>query len=361
MTPATIKWLRQPFLRLLAVTAMLAVIWAAGDVRAADPIDYCANRAPDQQLGASLHPERKGKARSEPGCVPLVDKNTHAIGDEPDAAARPAKPRRTLKIENLQSEATTFLQKYRQFLACCKTDLNELATVEELGDEVADLLQMAQSELFSEQMKLRGWTLREIIPPVAKARGEIRDLRIQLEDIGRSMEKRGMLDYEAAGKETLAIQETEESIQKTFRPHKLPAGAKTGLDIGTTPSTGKEIGKTPTTGTRIGAEGLTGPEIGVNPKTGREIGSTGPTGFEIGVAPRAGPEVGESRLNSDPSAVNSTLQPSTVNSSLTDSTLKSTVTTPSTMGSSLQDSTIGSTLGGSSVGSSLQNRSTGPQ
>jgi hypothetical protein len=327
---------------------------------AAPPLEYCGARKADQQLGAAPHPERNRDGRPHADCAPFIDKKRTDDG-APAEERTTVRPARELKIENLQADVSRFLQEYRQFLDCCKSDPAELERVEELGDEVADLLSLAQSGLFSEQMKLRGITLREMIAPVASARRDLGFLRKELEQLGALMEKRDASGYEEAGRESMLIQETEEAIQKEAPPHNLPSGPKTGLEIGATPSAGKTIGKTPTTGTAIGAEGLAGPRIGVNPKTGREIGVTGPTGFEIGATGRAGPDIGESTFNSGASSsVGSSLAPSAIGSTLQDSTVESTLGT-STTGSSLPDSTIGSTLGGSSVGSSLQNRSTGPQ
>ncbi len=340
----------------LATLLLASAGFSTQPVSAAPPIEYCPGRTPDQQLGAARHPERKGGAVAEPECVPLLEKKEPQDAQEPDEAR---KPRRDLKIENLQAEVSRFLHRQRQFLECCKTDTAQLETIEDMGEDVAELLETAQTGLFSEQMKLRGFTLRELIPPVAKARQELRDLRRQLEGIDTARERRRRLDYEGAGKESLAIQEAEESIQRGFHPYQEPTGPKTGLEIGVTPSVGKEIGKTPTTGTAIGSEGLTGPNIGVNPKTGREIGATGPTGFEIGGTGRAGPSIGESILNRDSSGVGSSLPTSTVGSSLPDSTVGSSLG-PSNIGSTLPDTSADSSLGGSSVGSSIQNRSTAP-
>ena len=341
-------------------TTILCWAMTPSATSAAPPIEYCGARKADQQLGAVPHPERNRDGRPHVDCTPFVDKKEtdETVSDEERKRPRSA---RELKIENLPAEVSNFLQEYRQFLDCCKSDPAELERVEELGEEVNDLLRLAQTGLFSEQMKLRGMTLREMIAPVGSARRELGLIRKQLEQLGALMEKRDSSGYEEAGQETILIQETEEALQKEARPRNLPSGPKTGLEIGATPSAGKAIGKTPTTGAAIGMEGLAGPGLGVNPKTGREIGVTGPTGFEIGATGRAGPDIGESTFNSGASSsVGSTLAPSSIGSTLQDSTVESNIGT-STTGSSLSDSTIGSSLGGSSVGSSLQNRSTGPQ
>ncbi len=249
-----------------------------------------------------------------------------------------------MKIENLQSEVAHFLGEYHRFLECCKTDLTDLQTVEDLGDDVAELLRVAQTGLFSEQLKVRGFTFRELLPPVAKARADLRVLRSRLERLGQAKDRLPSLDYEAGGKEAQAISDLEESIHRDFRAPRLPIGPKTGTAIGVSPAAGPDIGKTPKTGASIGSEGLAGTSVGATPKTGRDIGATGPTGFEIGGTGKAGPAIGDSSLNSEESAVGSTLERSSVGSTLSDSTV----------GSSLGQSNIGSTLPDSTVGSSFE-------
>ncbi len=327
----------------------LGVVVTFEPASAAPPLEFCANRTPDQQLGAA---KAGGASNGAEKCVPLVEKK-----DASNESADAREKTREMKIENLQAEVTTFLQRYNRFIECCKTDLEELRTVEELGDDVGDLLAMAQAGLFSEHMKLRGWTLSELIPPVAKARGDLKTLRAKLESIANGREKLGRLSSEESARQAARLRETEESIEKNFRTQSLPAGPKTGTSIGTSSSVGGAIGRTPKTGTQIGSEGAVGADLGATPKTGREIGSTGPTGFEIGASGRAGADIGESRFNIDQSAVGSSLQQSTIGSSISDTTVGSSLR-QSNIGSSLSDSSIGSSLGGSSVGSSLQNRGT---
>lgn len=332
-----------------AIILLVTLFFPVDIGSAAPPLEFCENRTPDQQLGAAKGDSSAGS----PGkCIPLVEKREQALHDEGTRENA-----RQLKVENLQAEVTGFLQKYNQFLECCKTDLAELQTVEELGDEVGELLALAQTGLFSEHMKLRGWTLRELLPPVVKARADLRTLREKIEHVATSREKLGELGYEESAKEAARLHEIEDSIQKDIRSPSLPTGPKTGTGIGASSSVGSAIGKTPRTGSQIGAEGAVGADFGSNPKAGRDIGATGPTGFEIGATGRAGADIGESRLNSDQSAVGSSLQQSTVGSSISDTTVGSSLG-QSTIGSSLGDTSIGSSLGGSSVGSSLQNRGT---
>lgn len=334
--------LNQFSLRALALFFLAAPLATASPAETAPLLEFCEHSSADQQLRAS-----KGTA----GCVPLVEKKDPSASDSRTAP----ESTRQLKIDNLQQEVTSFLQKYNQFLECCRTDLAELQSVEELGNDVNELLSMAQSGLFSEHMKLRGWTIAELLPPVAKARADLKRLHAKLEAIGNARNQLGQLDYESAAKESRRIQELEDSIQKDFQARSLPAGPKTGTGIGASSTVGTSIGKTPKSGTDIGAGGSQAADIGATPRSGANIGASGPTGFDIGATGRAGADIGESRLNSDQSAVGSSLQQSTVGSSIGDTTVGSSLG-QSTIGSSLSDTSIGSSLGGSSVGSSLQNR-----
>lgn len=292
--------------------------------------------------------------------MPLAEKKeTQAAEQEGEVSASEKQPR-DFKIENLQGDVSTFLNKYRHFLDCCKTDLTELQQIEELGDEVGELLTSTQANLSNYSLASRGIMLREMIPPVLKARADLRTLRARLEQIGELSNRRDQVDFEEAGREARRMREIEESIDKDIRAPKLPGSAKTGMDIGVAPAAGPNIGKAPKTGSAIGHEGRTGQDIGVSPKSSKDIGASGPTGFDIGATGRAGASIGESTLNSDASSsVNSSLQRSTVGSSISDSSIGSSLGS-STVGSSLQDTSVGSSFGGSSVGSSLQERTTGP-
>lgn len=315
---------------------------------AASPVYWCPDRKADQQYSAT-----KG-----PGCEPLAEKkDAQAVEPEGDAVTN-EKPLRDFKIENLQRDVSAFLREYRQFLNCCKTDPRETERITDLGEEVSELLESAQSQLSNYSMASRGIMLRDMIAPVATARADLRTLRGKLGQIGDASNRREQGDLEESGRETRTMRELEESIDKDIRAPKLPGSAKTGMDIGVAPAAGPNIGKAPKAGSPTG-NGRTGQDIGASSKSSKDIGASGPTGFEIGATGRAGPSIGESALNSDTSStVNSSLQRSTVGSSISDSSIESSLGS-SSVGSSLQDSSVGSSFGGSSVGSSLQDRSTG--
>ena len=311
---------------------------AISTASAASPLFWC----PDQKA------DRQYSAKQEPGCVPLAEKEETRAPEQEGEIPTGDKPPRDFKIENLQGDVSTFLNKYRDFLDCCKTDLSELQQIQEMGDEVGDLLKSTQANMSNHSMASRGIMLREMIQPVAKARADLKKLRATLDRINTSQEPQ-------------AVREMEGSIETDFRAPKLSTGPKTGASIGTAPAAGPSIGKTPKTGDTIGAQGVTGQHIGSSSKSSHDIGGSGPVGFGIGATGRAGPSIGESNLNNESSsAVGSTLQRSSVGSSLSDSTVGSSFG-GSNVGSSLGESGVGSSFGSSSVGSSIQDRGTGPQ
>ena len=317
---------------------------------AASPLYWCPDRHSDQQYS-----ETNG-----PGCLPLVEKKKTLTSEQEGETRTRNTPLRDFKIENLQSDVSTFLNKYRQFLDCCKTDLSELQQIEEMGDEVGDLLKATQANLSNHSMASRGIMLQEIIPSVLKARADLKKLRVMLERIGRSTTARDAGDFEASGREARAIQDMEESIERDIRAPQLSTGPKTGASVGNAPTAGPSIGKTPKTGNTIGAEGVTGQDIGASSKHSRNIGSSGPAGFGIGATGRAGPSIGESTFNSESSSgVGSSLERSTVGSSLSDSTVGSSFG-GSSVNSSLEESGVGSSFGSSSAGSTVQERSVSP-
>src|SRR5262249_37862030 len=277
---------------ILAGASAVSESVGAKPAEAASPLYWCPNEKPDQQYSS----------KPRPGCVPWVEKKERAEQPQQDDAAQSKSAPHEIKIENLQSEVSSFLQKYRRFLECCKTDFAELQQVEALGDEVSGLLESAQANLSNHSMASRGIMLREMIGTVEKARADLLTLHAKLDRINELTERQKEVDFEEAGRDSRASQETEDSINKGIRAPQLASGPKTGADIGVAPAAGPSIGKTPTTGTSIGAQGLAGPEVGASSKNSQEIGGSGPTGFGIGATGRAGPAIGESSLNSESSS-----------------------------------------------------------
>lgn len=331
------KLLRREVLIVFLGAAMAIGASPAWNVFAASTIYYCPDRKGDQQYSA----------QSGPGCIPLVEKKQ----DRSEGT-----PQRHFQAESLEKDVSAFLTRYQRFLDCCKTDLNELRELEEMADELDQLLASAQANLSNHSLASRGIMLRELIPKVAKARGDLKILHARLESINDLSSRRDSLDFEQQGRSSQKVRELEESIERDIRAPKLPNSAKTGTGIGVAPAAGPAIGRSPKTGTEIGQEGVTGQGIGATPKNSRDIGGSGPSGFEIGATGRAGPAIGESTLNQETSSnVGSTLQRSTIGSSISDSTVGSSINS-SSVGSSMQDTSVGSSFGGSSVGSTLQGR-----
>jgi hypothetical protein len=300
---------------------------------AASTINYCPDRTQDQQYSA----------RPGPGCVPLVE------GTQQEN--REVTSQRHFKVDNLQQDVSAFLSRYKTFLECCKTDLGELREIEEMADELDQLMASTQANISNYSLASRGIMLRELLPRVAKVKGDLKLLRARLEKIGELSTRSNTQDLEQEGMASRQIRELEESIERDIHSPSLPDSAKSGGSIGTAPAAGPAIGRSPKSGTEIGHEGLTGHDIGATPKSSQEIGKGAPFGFAIGGTGRAGPAIGESTLNQDTSSsVSSTLQRSTTGSSISDSTV----------GSSLLRSTIGSSMpdmsGGPGVGSESQQR-----
>lgn len=298
----------------ILISAVTVIGFGGLSLFAASSLYYCQDRKGDQQYSAT----------KAPGCVPLLEEK------EPDGKGNAdGKPSRDFKVQNLQQDVSAFLAKYRRFLTCCKTDLNELQQVEELGDEVVELLAFAQANLSNHSLASRGIMLREMISPVARARTDLKTLRTRLEEINERSSRQNTLDFEEAGREANAIREIEESVERDIHVPTQTGNAKTGTEIGVAPSAGPGIGRSPKTGTEIGLEGLTGQDIGTSPRSSTDIGTSGTTGFEIGTTGLAGAAIGDSSLNQD---------------------------TSSSVSSTLQRSTVGSSLGSSNAGSSLQSR-----
>ncbi len=254
-TSSGLLWM---FFFLLLAAGALVTFPSIAPALAAQPLYWCPDRTPDQQYGAT----------PSPGCTPLIEKREKKEQDK-----KKAKPRRVLKIENIQSEVTGFLRQYREFLTCCRTDINALNEIDELGDDVADLLQLAQTGFFSEQMKLRGFMLSQWIPPVAQARDQLRSLRKELEKTGNSVDKLEDLDYETAGRARREIQEQEAAVEKGFRPTLPSQSAPTGKDIGYDP-----------TAPRLGV--IPGNTVGL-PKTTLPINRLGPDEVTNAVLPNS--------------------------------------------------------------------------
>ncbi len=222
---------------------------------------WCPDRPADQQIAAT----------KEAGCVPLVDKDAYLKKQEQKKAARPGQPpqpseeKELLKIQEIQNEASKFASRYRQFLACCATDVSSIDTIEELESDAEHiLLSVQQKGLFNssgfgtgaggtggpgdgsgsgglgggpgQAPKLgtfaRQWTLSEIVGTIARARDDLGKLKDRLKALDRAIDKVDQLDYEQAGRAKRNVEEEREAIGREFRSKRPPASAKTGGEIG---------------------------------------------------------------------------------------------------------------------------------
>src|SRR5207249_83003 len=221
------------------------------------PIYWCPNRTTDQQIVTV----------PTPGCTPLVDEKE---GDKKEQVGKKEKKAKdTIKIVEIQNEASKFAQRYRKFLDCCANNVESLEDIDELQEEASHILKSVQQKgiynsagastgtggvpgpgdgsvagsgglggipgVPGTQPKLgtfaRQWTLSEIVGTVARARDDLRKLKGRLEQLGESMDKVDTLDYEAAGRERIRIEQEKESIAKEFRAKKPPESARTGMEI----------------------------------------------------------------------------------------------------------------------------------
>ena len=311
---------------------------------AAPTLYWCPNRPADQQYTAA----------PEPGCAPLVEKKASS------SAKSTAAPNPKIKVEHIQPEAAAFLKDYRQYVNCCANDTDSLDELDDLENRAVAILESAQAGLFSEKMKLRGFVFSEVIPPVARARDQLREIRKRLELLAAAEQKLDQPDLESAARARRRVQDLEESIGRDFGQKTQPASPKTGMQIGRTPPTGEEIGKVPPTGPDVGTQGRTGRDVGYTPPTvGKDIGQNAPTGFEIGKTGVAGPAIGDSQLDRRPSDVSSTLGGSSVNSNFNSNPLGSNLS-PSRIDSDLRSrpSAPPQDVPLSTIDSTLKNRST---
>jgi hypothetical protein len=308
----------------LCLAALPSTAAAKGTVPA--PVYYCPDKPPDQQLSG----------RPAPGCIPLVDEKEEALKAEKREAAKnkgqEVRVPPSVRRDDLEQAASSFLRDYRKFLQCCINDPDAIDSVEDLDDRASGLLRDIQGKaLVNMQTNQRGMTLSQFIPPLARAKLDLGALRKRLESLEKAKDKLGDLDFETAGRERRRIQEEEQILLRNFRPTLPPESARTGTEIGdtTTPNKfGEAIGSTtlqPATGTDIGTVvspgsdqeqslrmrmGLDTQDSTLKPRIGQESQDTTLTpsiGFEAGTPQgptgqsttpsRAGPSIGDSSLN----------------------------------------------------------------
>lgn len=181
-------------------------------------IYWCPNKTPDQQLTAG----------PMAGCTPLID----AEAKKKEADRKPGPPKAPLAIEDIQSSTARFLTEYRQFLDCCVSDPEYLQDADALEDKALHILAAVQTKgLINTQTSWRGQTLQNIVPPVIKARDDLRRIKQRMKNIEEAAETLTEQDYETTGRIKQQIQREEENLRKDFRPTIPPTSARTGTDI----------------------------------------------------------------------------------------------------------------------------------
>jgi hypothetical protein len=225
---------------------VLAVIEASA-VNAAPEWYWCPSR-----IGNEL------QTMPEPGCQPLIERE-----QKREEGKKPKRARSPIKADNPDAAVATFMQEYRQFLACCANNPDSLDDVEDLEDQASELLKQLTKTFGNDTLRQKTLAGRGLIMSIVQARTQLQNLKKQLVPMGESLDKLNALDYESAGRERRKIQEQEQAIGRQFRPGIPPSRAATGAEIGnsTLPSSfGNQIGNTtlPT---------ITGPGFGSDPTT----------------------------------------------------------------------------------------------
>lgn len=268
------------------------------------PIYWCPGRTQDQQIST------KPKA----GCQPLYDKLADAsFRANAQKQGYKLPPRDPIKTVELQSAASKFSERYRDFLSCCLLSDEAPEETSLLIDEANHILKAVQQNgIFNaagfgvgsgsgglgggpgQAPKLgtfaRQYTLSEIVGTVARAREDLLRLQQRLNKISEAQQSLNGQDYETAGRTRVRLQEEEDAIRRDFTAKKPPASAPTGMDIQDT-----------TLRSRIGGE-IEDTKLNVN--FGADIGaSVSPySNVNESLRPRRGDDAHDSALPHRPGA-----------------------------------------------------------
>jgi len=262
------------------------------------PVYWCPSKTSDQQIST-----KKGS-----GCQPLYDNEAESSFQQKAREQGFDLPEREpIKIVELQSAASQFADRYRNFLSCCTTNESATPTIVELIDEANHILKAVQQKgIFNssgfgvgsggsglgggpgQSPKLgtfaRQFTLSEIVGTVARARNDLSSLSTRLEELNEAKQALQNADYETSGRERLRIQETEDAIRREFKSKKPAASAPTGMEIQDT-----------TLRSRIGGDIE---DTKLNPAFGADIGYSISPYSNVGesLRPRRGEGVHDSNL-----------------------------------------------------------------
>lgn len=352
-------WPSQHKTFLLSLAVLLWAFLTPGEPRAKDfnpdnplnppaPIFWCPGKTQDQQIATKPHS----------GCQPLHDSQAEeSFRENARKQGYNLPDRDPIKIIDLQSEASTFSSRYRNFLSCCLLSDDAPSEIIDLIDEANHILKAVQQKgIFNSTgfgvgsgntglgggagvaPKLgtfaRQFTLSEIVGTVARARNDLLSLKERLDNLRTTQYAVDKVDYEQSGRVRQQVEDERDAIKREFNSKKPPSSAPTGMDIQDTtlrPKIGGEIEDTKLNahfGADIGASAspYSTVEESLRPRRGDAIhdsqlphrpgtdlqDSTIPnsTGFEVDNAqnrdgastiPRrgVGPSIGDSNLNNN--------------------------------------------------------------
>ncbi len=254
-------------------------------------------------------PDRPGaelQVQPGPGCEPLISEKEDEKDDQPDG-------RQPISLDTIEGTVAGFLARYREYLACCASDIGSARELDDLEKEASVILK----ELSRLPPVLFLTKSPGLIAPVARARSRLRTLKDQHEDLSSRSRRARRLDYESAGRERRAIQGEREALTSEFQSSGPPRSASSGTTIGDSSfndaaRTGSQIGdsssnqsdggqlgnstfnNSATTGTEAGDSTLNDSAI-VDREIGRSSGTTGRT--PTGSGSRTGPAISNSSLN----------------------------------------------------------------
>jgi len=223
------------------------------------PIYWCPEKTPDQQIAT----------KQKKDCRPLYDK--HA--DESFRAAALKRGytlpvRDPIKIVALQNRASSFSERYRNFLSCCMISADAPREIVDLIDEANHILKAVQQKGIynsagfgigsradgspgtgpgdgngsgglgggpGQAPKLgtfaRQYTLSEIVGTVARAREDLFRLQKRLDDLNKAQRSLIDPDDETEGQARLLLQDDEDAIRRDFASKMPPSAAPTGMEI----------------------------------------------------------------------------------------------------------------------------------
>jgi hypothetical protein len=278
------------------------------------PIFWCPGKTQDQQIAT-----KQGS-----GCQPLHDSRAEeTFRENARKQGHDLPDRDPIKIVELQSEASKFSDRYRNFLSCCLLSDDAPSEIIDLIDEANHILKAVQQKgIFNSTgfgvgsgntglgggagvaPKLgtfaRQFTLSEIVGTVARARNDLRSVKERLDNLREAQQGVDKAEYEQSGRVRQQIEEEREAIKKEFNAKKPPSAAPTGMDIQDTtlrPKIGGDIEDT-----RLNAN--FGADIGASVSPYSNVGES--------LRPRRGDAIHDSQL---PHRPGTDLQDTTIDSS----------------------------------------------